>query len=83
MKIYVLTNSNNISRRFKNRRMAVLAWYLEVTSHICCDAYATAASGYLVQLFLDEDTNVITWTYLGEGLKKKTITLKETEVFLG
>ena len=64
--------------------MAVLAWYLEVTSHICCDAYATAAaSGYLVQLFLDEDTNVITWTYLGEGLKKKTITLKETEVFLG
>lgn len=63
--------------------MAVLTWYLEVTSHICCDVYATAASGYLVQLFLDGDTNVITWTYLGEELKKRTIILKETEVFLG
>lgn len=63
--------------------MAVLAWYLEVTSHICCDVYTTAASGYLVQLFLDEDTNEITWSYLGEKLKKKTIILKETEVFLG
>ena len=83
MKIYVLTNSNNTPRRFKDRRMAVLAWYLEVTSHICCDVYATDAAGYLVQLFLDGDTNVITWTYLGEELKKRTIILKETEVFLG
>lgn len=83
MKIYVLTNSNDTSRRFKNRRMAVLAWYLEVTSHIHCDVYTTAASGYFVPLFLDGDTNEITWTYLGEDLKKKTITLKETEIFLG
>ena len=83
MKIYVLTNSNNTPRRFKSRRMAVLAWYLEVTSHICCDVYTTAASGYLVQLFLDGDMNVITWTYLSEELKKKTIILKEIEVFLG
>lgn len=83
MKIYVLTNSNNTPRRFKSRRMAVLAWYLEVTSYICCDVYATAASGYLVQLFLDGDMNVITWTYLSEELKKKTIILKEIEVFLG
>lgn len=83
MKIYVLINSNNTSRRFKDRRTAALSWYLQVTSHICADIYSTDAAGYLSKLFLDGDTNEIKWTYLGEGLKKKTITLRETEVFLG
>lgn len=83
MKIYVLTNFDNTQRRFKDRRMAALAWYLQVTSHIQADIYSTEASGYLVNLFVDGDTNEITWSYLGEKLKKKTVILKETKVFLG
>lgn len=83
MKIYVLTNFDNIQRRFKDRRMAALAWYLQVTSHIHADIYSTEAAGYLVKFFVDGDANEITWSYLDEKLKKKTIILKEIKVFLG
>lgn len=83
MKIYVLTNFDNTPRRFKDRRMAALAWYLQVTSHIQADIYSTEAAGHLVNLFVDGDANEITWSYLGEKLKKKTIILKETKVSLG
>lgn len=83
MKIYVLTNFDNTQRRFKDRRMAALAWYLQVTSHIQADIYSTEASEYLVKFFVDGDANEITWSYLDEKLKKKTIILKEIKVFLG
>ena len=83
MKIYVLTNFDNTQRRFKDRRMAALAWYLQVTSHIQADIYSTEAAGYLVKFFVDGDANEITWSYLDEKLKKKTIILKEIKVFLG
>ena len=83
MKIYSLTNFDNIQRRFKDRRMAALTWYLQVISHIQADIYSTEAAGYLVKFFVDGDANEITWSYLGEKLKKKTIILKETKVFLG
>ena len=83
MKIYSLTNFDNTQRRFKDRRMAALAWYLQVTSHIQANIYSTEAAGHLVNLFVDGDANEITWSYLGEKLKKKTIILKETKVFLG
>lgn len=83
MKIYVLTNFDNTQRRFKDRRMAALAWYLQVTSHIQADIYSTEAAGYLVKFFVDGDANEITWSYLDEKLKEKIIILKETKVFLG
>lgn len=83
MKIYSLTNFDNTQRRFKDRRMAALAWYLQVTSHIQADVYSTEAAGHLVNLFVDGDANEITWSYLDEKLKKKIIILKETKVFLG
>lgn len=83
MKIYVLTNFDNTQRRFKDRRMAALVWYLQVTSHIQADIYSTEAAGYLVKFFVDGDANEITWSYLDEKLKEKTVILKETKVFLG
>lgn len=83
MKIYSLTNFDNTQRRFKDRRMAALAWYLQVTSHIQTDIYSTEAAGYLVKFFVDGDANEITWSYLDEKLKEKTIILKEIKVFLG
>lgn len=83
MKIYVLTNFDNTQRRFKDRRMAALAWYLQVTSHIQADIYSTEAAGYLVKFFVDGDANEITWSYLDEKLKEKIVILKETKVFLG
>lgn len=83
MKIYVLTNFDNTQRSFKDRRMAALAWYLQVTSHIQADIYSTEDAGYLVKFFVDGDANEITWSYLDEKLKKKIIILKEIKVFLG
>ena len=83
MKIYNLTNFDNTQRRFKDRRTAALAWYLQVTSHIQADVYSTEAAGYLVKFFVDGDANEITWSYLDEKLKEKIIILKETKVFLG
>ena len=83
MKIYSLTNFDNTQRRFKDRRMAALAWYLQVTSHIQADIYSTEAARYLVKFFVDGDANEITWSYLDEKLKKKIIILKEIKVFLG
>ena len=83
MKIYVLTNFDNTQRRFKDRRMAALAWYLQVNSHIQADIYSTEAAGYLVKFFVDGDANEITWSYLDKKLKKKIIILKEIKVFLG
>ena len=83
MKIYSLTNFDNTQRRFKDRRMAALAWYPQVTSHIYADIYSTEAAGHFVNLFVDGDANEITWSYLDEKLKKKIIILKEIKVFLG
>lgn len=83
MKIYNLTNFDNTQRRFKDRRTAALAWYLQVTSHIQADVYSTEAAGYLVKFFVDGDANEVTWSYLDEKLKEKIIILKETKVFLG
>lgn len=83
MKIYSLTNFDNTQRRFKDRRMAALAWYLQVTSHIQADIYSTEVAGHLVKFFVDGDANEITWSYLDEKLKEKIIILKETKVFLG